>query len=199
MPQIYTVGRQPEDIAPDQPLEVTGFWQQVFASSELPLQKTDAFLEDRAERQRESDGSHRLAVENHAGCRLRTVLDLYQEPLLEDVRSCFSKTRIRSLLVISLRYGNLPLGYLTLFRDEIDTNILWAGRFDPDERNQPVRESFTAWQELKHGQAQPRTASEMELVRSLGTHLTMAIMQNRFYRCEREQRLLVERDEGLKS
>ena len=192
MPQLYTVGQQPEDVASAQPLEVTDFWQQVFRSSGLPLQEADAVLEDWVDRSLDPDDASWLAVKNRAGRHPHTVLDLYQEPWLEDVRSCFSHTRIRSLLVMPLCYGDLPLGCLTLFRDEIDTDILWAGRFDSDKRHQPVRASFAAWQELKHGQVQPWTANEIELVRSLGTHLTMAIMQHRLYSCEREQRLLVE-------
>jgi light-regulated signal transduction histidine kinase (bacteriophytochrome) len=192
MTQIYTTGQQPDDLSQDQPLEAASFWQQLFTSVELPPPSIEGLLDEWAELNLEHDALNYLTVENPAGCSPRVVPDLYQEPLLEEVRSGFRSTHIRSLLVMPLRYGDLPLGCLTLFRDEIDTNILWAGRFDPDERNQRVRESFAAWQELKHGQVQQWTTNELELVRSLGTHLTMAIMQNRLYRCEREQRILVE-------
>lgn len=91
-----------------------------------------------------------------------------------------------------LQYGGQSLGCLTIFRDEIDTNIVWAGRLDPDMRNSRVRDSFEAWRELKVGQACEWKAEEVELVRSLGTHLAMAVMQNRLYQYEHEQRLLVE-------
>ena len=191
MPQIYTTGEQPAAPHSDQPLETTDFWQQLLTLDDLPQQPTDAFLDEWTELSLEHDDPH-WCVESWAGCSPRTVLDVYQEPQLEAVRSCFHNTRIRSLMVMPLRYGDLPLGCLTLFRDEIDTNILWAGQFDPDERHQPVRESFAVWQELKQGQVQRWTVGERELVRSLGTHLAMAIMQNRLYRCEREQRILVE-------
>ncbi|XGV94955.1 MAG: GAF domain-containing protein [Leptolyngbya sp. BL-A-14] len=189
--QVYTAGWQPESHQYDQPLEASLFWQQLFAS-ELPLQSSQPDLDDWVELNLAQEDQHWTAVRSHAGCRPWVVSDLYQEPLLEEVLPLFQETRIRSLLVMPLRYGDLPLGCLTLFRNEIDTNILWAGQFNPDERNQPVRQSFAAWQELKTGQVQRWTASEIELVRSLGTHLTMAIMQNRLYRCEREQRILVE-------
>lgn len=189
--QIYTTGLQPWSDDHDEPLEATLFWQQLLAS-ELPPQHTKPHLDEWAELNPGQPDQPWSAVQSHSGCSPWVVSDLYQEPLLEAVLPHFRDTRIRSLLVMPLRYGDLPLGCLTLFRNEIDTNILWAGRFDPDERHQLVRASFEAWQELKHGQVQPWTASEIALVRSLGTHLTMAIMQNRLYRCEREQRILVE-------
>lgn len=84
------------------------------------------------------------------------------------------------------------MGCLTIFRNEFDTDIVWAGRHDSDGRNDRVRESFAAWRELKRGQVQAWTSDDLELVRSLTTHLTMAVMQNRLYQCEREQRILVE-------
>ncbi|MBW4471124.1 MAG: GAF domain-containing protein [Stenomitos rutilans HA7619-LM2] len=189
--QTYTTGLQPEYVDHHQPLETTPFWQQLLAS-ELPPLRTEPFLDEWVELNLAQADQQWSALQTHAGCRPWVVSDLYQEPLLEAVQSCFRDTRIRSLLVMPLRYGDLPLGCLTLFRNEIDTNTLWAGKFDSDERYQRVRTSFAAWQELKYGQVQQWTASEIELVRSLGTHLTMAIMQNRLYRCEREQRILVE-------
>jgi len=190
MSQLYTTGTQPEHVDHDQPLEAALFWQQLMIS-ELPPQAAGLYLDEWALNLEHNDQSW-LTLQNHAGSSPWAVAALYQEAMLEDVLPSFHNTPIRSLLVMPLRYGDLPLGCLTLFRDEIDTNILWAGRFNPDERHQPVRELFAAWQELKHGQVQQWAANEIELVRSLGTHLTMAIMQNRLYRCEREQRILVE-------
>lgn len=187
--QLYTTGLQPESVEHKQLLEATTFWQHLLNSdtptelSELPLDEGALNLDHDQEW---------LALQYSTGYRPHVVTDVYQEPLLEAVLPGFRNTPIRGLLLMPLRYGELPLGCLTLFRDEVDTNILWAGRFDPDERNQRVRGSFEAWQELKQRQVQQWTAGDIELVRSLGIHLAMAIMQNRLYRCEREQRLLVE-------
>lgn len=119
------------------------------------------------------------------------LADIYQETQLLDAIPAFKPTSIRSLLVIPLHY-NGTLGCLTIFRDEIDTDIVWAGRFDLDERTSRVRDSFVAWRELKQGQAQEWTAPEIELVQSLANHLTLAVMQNRLYQYEHQQRLLVE-------
>ncbi len=54
----------------------------------------------------------------------------------------------RSLLSLVIVFPNF-LQRNCLFREEIDTDIVWAGRFDPDERQQRVRTSFEAWRELK--------------------------------------------------
>lgn len=122
----------------------------------------------------------------------QAVADIYQHPQLLDLAPVFQSTRIRSMMVMPLRYGSQSLGCLTVFRNETNTDILWAGRFDPDDRQDRVRSSFDVWRELKSGQAKEWTDYEIELVQALGTHLTMAIMQNRLYQCEREQRDLVE-------
>jgi light-regulated signal transduction histidine kinase (bacteriophytochrome) len=122
----------------------------------------------------------------------QAITDIYQEPQLFDLVPIFRPTHIRSMVLMPLCYGSQSLGCLTIFRNEINTDILWAGRFDPDDRQQRVRHSFEVWRELKAGQANPWTSDEIELIQALGTHLTMAIMQNRLYQCEREQRGLVE-------
>ena len=190
--QLYITGPQPESANCKQPLETTPFWQQLLVPGTQPNRQAERLPAELTEPSLTGYNQDWTAVKTSGDNQPHAVADIYQEPLLETVLPAFSETQIRGLLVMPLRYGELPLGCLTLFRNEIDTNILWAGRFDSDERNQRVRQSFEVWQELKQHQVQPWTAGEIELVRSLGTHLAMAIMQNRLYRCEREQRILVE-------
>jgi len=190
--QLYITGPQPESANREQPLETTPFWQQLLVPGTQPNRQAERLPAELTEPSLTGYNQDWTAVKTSGDNQPHAVADIYQEPLLETVLPAFSETQIRGLLVMPLRYGELPLGCLTLFRNEIDTNILWAGRFDSDERNQRVRQSFEVWQELKQHQVQPWTAGEIELVRSLGTHLAMAIMQNRLYRCEREQRILVE-------
>ena len=190
--QLYITGPQPESANCKQPLETTPFWQQLLVPGTQPNRQAERLPAELTEPSLTGYNQNWTAVKTSGDNQPHAVADIYQEPLLETVLPAFSETQIRGLLVMPLRYGELPLGCLTLFRNEIDTNILWAGRFDSDERNQRVRQSFEVWQELKQHQVQPWTAGEIELVRSLGTHLAMAIMQNRLYRCEREQRILVE-------
>jgi light-regulated signal transduction histidine kinase (bacteriophytochrome) len=49
--------------------------------------------------------------------------------------------------MIPLHYRQELVGYLSLFRNEIDTETLWAGKFDPDNRQLYTRISFDLWRE----------------------------------------------------
>jgi light-regulated signal transduction histidine kinase (bacteriophytochrome) len=187
--ELYACGSQPvlasSGKAP--PLEAHQFWQpfvdQGFDNRFSSL--SDAWEELLL-------GGHEMTIASDANSLFQAIPDIYQHPQLIDLASVFQPTRIRSMIVMPLRYGGQSLGCLTIFRNEINTDILWAGRFDPDDRQDRVRSSFEVWRELKSGQAKEWTSYEIELVQALGTHLTMAIMQNRLYQCEREQRGLVE-------
>ena len=120
------------------------------------------------------------------------VNDLYQPTWLKPFLPGFRDTQIRGMLSIPLSYGSQYLGNLTVFRNQIDTEKLWAGYHLPDERQQRPRESFEQWREIKKNQPQPWTEGEIELCKSLASHLTMAVMQERLYRQEHRQRLLAE-------
>ena len=164
-PEIYTCNKQPVVSGKKSKamLEDFSFWQQLMSSQG-----------------------------KEQAISYKAIDDLYQETQLIDVLTFFKLINIRSLLVMPLQYNGQSLGCLTIFRDEIDTDILWAGKFDPDERNSRVRNSFSAWRELKKNQARKWIAQEVALVQSLANHLTMAVMQNRLYQYEHQQRLLLE-------
>ena len=184
--QLFTVGRQPDLPPSTEGLEITPLWQRSMVQMETEpaalIQDWDNFVLE----------PELLPLRGRLQAEPLVIPDIYQEPQLEELYPWFRPTPLRSLMVMPLRYGDLPLGFLTLFRDEMDTSIVWAGKFDPDDRNQRVRESFQAWCEIKHGQVRKWLPEETELVRSLGIHLIMAVMQIRLYEWEREQRLLVE-------
>ncbi|MFB2933717.1 GAF domain-containing protein [Aerosakkonemataceae cyanobacterium BLCC-F154] len=110
------------------------------------------------------------------------IADLYQDPELSQLAAIFQPTQIRGLLVISLEYRQQFLGYLTVFRHEIDKETLWAGRFDPDNRQLYPRRSFAAWLELKKGLALDWKPEELELATALGTEFSMAVQQYQLYR-----------------
>ncbi|MFB2972936.1 GAF domain-containing protein [Aerosakkonema sp. BLCC-F183] len=113
--------------------------------------------------------------------RVRAIADIYQDPHDRILATAFQSTKIRGLLIIPLEYRQRFLGYLTIFRDEIDTETLWAGQFDPDRRQYYPRRSFQAWRELKKGQPRNWTAQEIELAEALGHHFAMAVQQYQLY------------------
>jgi GAF domain-containing protein len=150
---LFACGDQPmlSAIGKDRPLEEHPVWQEY-----LKLQDTTANP-------------------------IKVVTDLYKESQLRVIAPAFRTTRIRGILIIPLQYRQQDLGYLCIFRNEIDTETLWAGNFDPDQRQMQPRNSFEAWRELKRGQAQAWTPEEIELAQALGHHFSMAIEQYLLY------------------
>ena len=184
--ELYTYGVQPRILDNHQAalLENYPFWQHLL---------TDESEEQEGKWRLEFSSDLELGTWDERRPTIKVISDIYQEAQLLPLAPHFQPTPIRSLLVLPLEYGRHTLGCLSIFRNEMDTDILWAGRFDPDERNNRVRASFEAWRELKKGIAREWTSEEVELVWSSGTHLTMAVMQNRLYQYELSQRLLVEK------
>ena len=188
--ELYTCGTQPVlSLLKAELLEDYPFWQQLMTIEGQNLQLISV-----ADNWRNFclDGGDNVVGVSKAASSIKAITDIYKEPQLLDVLPVFEPTLIRSLLTMPLVYGNQCLGILSIFRDQVDTDILWAGRFDSDARQQRVRQSFEAWRELKLSQACEWENTEIEILSSLGTHLTMAVLQTRLYQCEHQQRLLVE-------
>ncbi|MEH1883866.1 MULTISPECIES: GAF domain-containing protein [unclassified Nostoc] len=109
------------------------------------------------------------------------ILDIYNTPGLRTLQVAFQPTKIRSMLMIPLQYRQQLLGYLSIFRNEIETETLWAGQYDSDQRQLYPRQSFEVWRESKKAQAQKWTAEEIELARNLGKHFASAVQQYELY------------------
>ena len=107
------------------------------------------------------------------------ITDIYQEPKFQELIPAFKSTGIRSLLIVPLRYHQQCVGCLTIFRNEIETETLWAGRFKKDKRNSRPRKSFAAWRDIKKGQTKDWNQDEIKLAQALGLHLYMAVLQKR--------------------
>ncbi|MBZ8179244.1 GAF domain-containing protein [Oscillatoria salina] len=154
--ELYTCGEQPEADR-GRPLEESFLWQNYLTSApEIPkVSSLDA---------------HIWAIE-----------DLYKEPLFHTLVPCFQCTRIRSLFVVPLRYAEEILGCLTIFRDEIERELVWAGYYQTDTKQLMPRQSFEAWRELKTGQAQKWTEGEIRLAKALGDRFSTAVKQYRLY------------------
>ena len=109
------------------------------------------------------------------------ILDIYKTSSLRTLQVAFQPTKIRGMLIIPLLYRQQLLGYLSIFRDEIDTETLWAGQYDSDQRQLYPRLSFEVWRESKKAQAQKWTDEEIELARELGKHFASAVQQYELY------------------
>ncbi|WP_410477533.1 GAF domain-containing protein [Nostoc sphaeroides] len=105
------------------------------------------------------------------------ILDIYNTPGLRSLQPVFQPTKIRSMLMIPLVYRQQLLGYLSIFRNEVDRETIWAGQYDSDQRQLYPRRSFEAWRESKKAQAQKWTVEEIELARNLGKHFASAVQQ----------------------
>jgi len=176
--QLYTTGDQPTCTLPW--IEETGFWQRIMnscseASAEVTGLKTWEFTPSDSLIPPSTSYSGGSGVVSH----LYTIPDLYEEASLESLVPAFSGSGIRSILIVPLQYHQQCVGCLTIFRSEIETETLWAGRSNGDARNLRPRTSFEAWREVIKGQTQAWTPEEIKLAQALGTHLYMAVMQRR--------------------
>ena len=180
--QLYTVGAQPTLAQ----IEESQFWQQVMGvSASKILESCDLFPEPLSETSERHDDA--FCDQPTATPQLHSIHDLYQDPQLQFLAPAFETTTIRSILIVPLQYRQQCIGCLSIFRQEIDTETLWAGRWNEDERNLRPRQSFEMWREIKKGLAQEWTPDEIKLAQALGTHLYMAVMQRRVEEMIRHQ------------
>ncbi len=81
-----------------------------------------------------------------------------------------------------LLYGSSVLGCLSIFRDQVNIETIWAGYVDTDSRQLMPRRSFEAWHQLKTEQAQQWTESEVKLAQALGERFSTAVKQYLLYK-----------------
>ncbi|AUS99793.1 GAF domain-containing protein [Nostoc sp. CENA543] len=105
------------------------------------------------------------------------ISDLYQETKLPILAFAFQSTTIRGLLVIPLHYRQRFIGVISIFRPEWETEILWAGRCEQNQRQKLPQLSFEVWRELRKGQAPQWSAAEIALGKSLASDFAVAIQQ----------------------
>lgn len=189
--QLYTTGEQPTLTS----LEEHPIWQDQFPAAlshahplldrPVPLREPEATKSNNSPAPKASSQRHQAP---ESSVPYPYILEnLYQASGFADLIPAFEATPIRSVLVVPLQYQQQCIGYLSLFRNHIDTETLWAGQCDQDDRNLRPRESFAAWREVKTNQAQPWTQAEVKLAQALGTHLYMALMQRRVENLIRHQ------------
>jgi light-regulated signal transduction histidine kinase (bacteriophytochrome) len=107
------------------------------------------------------------------------ISDIYKIHELRFLQVAFQPTKIRSILMIPLQYRQELLGYLSVFRDEIETETFWAGEFDRDERQLYPRQSLNTWRESKNTQSGEWTVEEIEFAREVGKQFAFGIYKYR--------------------
>ncbi len=105
------------------------------------------------------------------------------QPLVPlEVRQRLQSFNIYGLLGLSLKYRQQLLGYLTIFRPAIETERLWAGKFNTQVQQLMPRQSFEAWREVKTNQVREWSKAEISMVQSIGQQFSMAITQYLLYK-----------------
>ena len=147
-------GRQPHFRDADLALEqaVESWWQAQFPKRDLPLYP------------------------------LLETTNLDDVPQLRPLTAAFSQAQLRGLLALPLHHRQQFLGYLMVFRQEIDLEIWWAGKFDTNRRQERPRQSFEAWKQLNRGQSLPWSDNDRQLARELSERFASAVQQYRLYR-----------------
>ncbi len=113
---------------------------------------------------------------------LWAIDDLQHSQLPLPIRALLEPKTICGLVVAQLTYRSHHLGYLSIFRQAIDVETIWAGRLDSvDPRQQRPRQSFETWRQLNESQAQPWTPQDIDLARRLAYQFAQVIYQSHLY------------------
>ncbi len=178
--ELYTCGQQPQNLK----IEKSQFWQEIMGlrksniaaiEHDINPKKDEFLLTIDLEKYNQID----LTIYNCIIPQTYAISDISQEPKIKSLSSHFLEVSIRSILAVPLQYREQCIGCLTVFRNEIETETLWAGQLDREARNDRPRRSFAAWKEVKTQQGREWNNDELKLAKSLGTHLYMAAMQRR--------------------
>ena len=179
--ELYTCGEQPNpiDVENSRIVEDNYLWKNFVHSVVAP----DSDETDRKPWSVEwMRATYSLGTEPEANSpysHLWAIDDIYREPLFRTLAPFFEATSVRGLLLMPLHHGTHIVGCLTIFRDEVDTDTMWAGWHNPDTRQLMARQSFEVWRQEKKGQAQAWTEAEIKYAQALGERFSTAAKQYR--------------------
>ncbi|MBD2365056.1 GAF domain-containing protein [Anabaena minutissima FACHB-250] len=185
--EIYVCGTQPEplDRASGRPIEENILWQKYLSS--VLVKNDDQPGANRASKPWSVQWMRAMYALKEVPQTLETetdiwaISDIYKEPLFRTLIAAFEATQIRGVLIMPLYFGQEVLGSLSIFRDEVDQTLLWAGYHQPDTRQLSPRKSFEAWQEIKKGQAQAWIEADIRLAQAMSERFSSAVKQYQLY------------------
>lgn len=186
--QLYTTGTQPTHprIEEDDRWKALMNWQEATDGIQPTHEEVITAWEQAGKSLAPTNKIHQESSDA-SGIAAPYILDLSQAEQLGELAEAFTATPIRSALVIPLQYRQQCVGWLTVFRDGYNIEILWAGHQNQDERNDLPRQSFEAWCEVKTNQSPQWQRDEIRLAQAIGVHLYMATMQKRVERMLRHE------------
>lgn len=103
--------------------------------------------------------------------------NLYKVSALRNLQSLFHETPIQSILIVPLVVCQQQIGYLTIFRNPMQTETLWAGQVDPDARQAYPRQSFQVWKQDTGSQSLPWNSHDIDLAQGIANQFATAIAQ----------------------
>ncbi|MBE9108695.1 GAF domain-containing protein [Nodosilinea sp. LEGE 07298] len=172
--QLLITGQQPAHLVPKTTVQSPVTDHQSYPSSAIAVPPLEQLLAWRSWLQSEAP-----AKPNELLWAIDHLPDSQASPLL---KSALQLKNICGILVAQLFYRNQHLGYLTIFRQAIAVETIWAGRLDStDPRQDRPRQSFETWRELKQGQTQPWASNDIDLAHTLAHHFAQVIYQSRLY------------------
>ncbi len=202
--ELYIYGKQPESLAEDEKrnIEENLLWQK-FLTSVIPSYPGEVTDQTQPGTAPEADAGQTpekspqawsvpwmravYALNNpetvdSSPVPIWGISDIYQEPLFRSLTPAFQSTSIRGVLIMPLHLGQRVIGCLTIFRDEDDQELIWAGECTPDKRQMAPRQSFEAWRQIKMAQVQSWTDADIRFGQAIAERLATVIKQNRLYK-----------------
>lgn len=186
-PEIYTCGNQPERLeqGTGRPIEENLLWQRFLTSGLSPMHDKPSsglgFKPWSVRWMRAVYALENAPQELETDSNVWAIADIYCEPLFRSLSPFFQATSIRGVLIAPLYCGQELVGCLSIFRNEVEQELVWAGYHNPDTRQLMPRQSFEAWRQLKKGQAQAWTEPELRLLEALAERIAVAVKQYRLY------------------
>ncbi len=179
--ELHCCGDQPAKLDHDRPIEENTLWQN-YLHSTRSAGTTDA--KDRPWSVDWMRKNYAFSPKTRTSARSDTIwaiADIYREPLFRVFGPAFQSTAIRGVMILPLYFDTELLGCITIFRNEVEEELCWAGFHHPDSRQLAPRQSFEAWKQIKEGQSQPWTDAEIRLAEALGERFSAAINQYQLY------------------